>query len=177
MFHSVGFISVQRPSLLFSSLLFQIRILSHRFEKTQIREPVPRTGTHTVGRETIYAMLCRSANKRGGTTTVDFAHPLYVHSRNEKMKSEAERTRWEGTAHDARVFWNAIETPAMNFPHPPEGKYYLVDAGYPTPVGYIGPYKRIHRLEEIPEGLVAVLREDASGLGRIRNCSGLSVLV
>ncbi|KAI9127883.1 hypothetical protein K1719_000876 [Acacia pycnantha] len=29
----------------------------------------------------------------------------------------------------------------MNFPHPPEGKYYLVDAGYPTPVGYIGPYK------------------------------------
>ncbi|KAI9121372.1 hypothetical protein K1719_008405 [Acacia pycnantha] len=48
---------------------------------------------------------------------------------------------WEGTAHDARVFRNAIETPAMNFPHPPEGKYYLVDTGYPTPVGYIGPYK------------------------------------
>ncbi|KAK4258761.1 hypothetical protein QN277_005173 [Acacia crassicarpa] len=49
---------------------------------------------------------------------------------------------WEGTAHDARVFREAIETPDMNFPHPPEGKYYLVDAGYPTPVGYIGPYRR-----------------------------------
>ncbi|XP_057719160.1 uncharacterized protein LOC130980551 [Arachis stenosperma] len=48
---------------------------------------------------------------------------------------------WEGTAHDARVFDNAITTPTMNFPHPPPGKYYLVDAGYPTPKGYIGPYK------------------------------------
>ncbi|XP_028785369.1 uncharacterized protein LOC114741284 [Neltuma alba] len=48
---------------------------------------------------------------------------------------------WEGTAHDARVFYNALTTPSMNFPHPPPGKYYLVDAGYPTPVGYIGPYK------------------------------------
>ena len=29
------------------------------------------------------------------------------------------------------------------------GKYYLVDAGYPTPVGYLGPYKceRYHLLE------------------------------
>ncbi|KAL4288076.1 hypothetical protein AHAS_Ahas19G0250000 [Arachis hypogaea] len=48
---------------------------------------------------------------------------------------------WEGTAHDTRVFDNAITTPTMNFPHPPRGKYYLVDAGYPTPKGYIGPYK------------------------------------
>ncbi|KAL4328260.1 hypothetical protein AHAS_Ahas13G0182300 [Arachis hypogaea] len=48
---------------------------------------------------------------------------------------------WEGTAHDTRVFDNAITTPTMNFPHPPPGKYYLVDAGYPTPKGYIGPYK------------------------------------
>ncbi|KAL4307523.1 hypothetical protein AHAS_Ahas16G0286800 [Arachis hypogaea] len=26
---------------------------------------------------------------------------------------------WEGTAHDARVFDNAITTPTMNFSHPP----------------------------------------------------------
>ncbi|XLU27545.1 hypothetical protein S245_063611, partial [Arachis hypogaea] len=26
---------------------------------------------------------------------------------------------WEGIAHDARVFDNAIATPTMNFPHPP----------------------------------------------------------
>ncbi|KAI9078237.1 hypothetical protein K1719_039851 [Acacia pycnantha] len=49
---------------------------------------------------------------------------------------------WESIVHDARVFQHAIESPTMNFPHPPEGKYYLVDSGYPTLVGYIGSYKR-----------------------------------
>ncbi|XP_028798545.1 uncharacterized protein LOC114753995 [Neltuma alba] len=49
---------------------------------------------------------------------------------------------WEGSAHDARIFDHALTTPSMNFPHPPQGKYYLVDAGYPTPVGYLGPYRR-----------------------------------
>ncbi|KAL4313864.1 hypothetical protein AHAS_Ahas15G0027700 [Arachis hypogaea] len=48
---------------------------------------------------------------------------------------------WEDTAHDARVFDNAITAPTMNFLHPPPGKYYLVDAGCPTSKGYIGPYK------------------------------------
>ncbi|XP_028764534.1 uncharacterized protein LOC114762832 [Neltuma alba] len=48
---------------------------------------------------------------------------------------------WEGTAHDARVFNTAVSTPALDFPHPPPGKYYLVDAGYPTPPGYLGPYR------------------------------------
>ncbi|XP_054780804.1 uncharacterized protein LOC129288314 [Prosopis cineraria] len=48
---------------------------------------------------------------------------------------------WEGTAHDARVFDNAISTPSMHFPHPPPGKYYLVDSGYPTLNGYLGPYR------------------------------------
>nr|KYP71030.1 hypothetical protein KK1_010273 [Cajanus cajan] len=48
---------------------------------------------------------------------------------------------WEGTAHDVRVFENALTTPTMNFPHPPSGKYYLVDFGYPTPIRYVGPYK------------------------------------
>ncbi|KAL6615197.1 hypothetical protein ACP70R_037467 [Stipagrostis hirtigluma subsp. patula] len=27
------------------------------------------------------------------------------------------------------------------FPHPPEGKYYLVDSGYPNRKGYLPPYK------------------------------------
>ncbi|XP_029128648.1 uncharacterized protein LOC114916346 [Cajanus cajan] len=48
---------------------------------------------------------------------------------------------WEGTAHDARIFDHALTTANLNFPHPPQGKYYLVDAGYPTPVGYLGPYR------------------------------------
>ncbi|KAL4564387.1 hypothetical protein LXL04_028451 [Taraxacum kok-saghyz] len=38
---------------------------------------------------------------------------------------------WEGSAHDTRVFLHAIETPTMNFPKPPEGKYYIVDKGSP----------------------------------------------
>ncbi|XP_054814548.1 uncharacterized protein LOC129315060 [Prosopis cineraria] len=50
-------------------------------------------------------------------------------------------TGWEGTAHDARVFDNTISTPSMHFPHPPPGKYYLVDSGYPTLNGYLGPYR------------------------------------
>ncbi|XP_054788932.1 uncharacterized protein LOC129294533 [Prosopis cineraria] len=49
---------------------------------------------------------------------------------------------WEGTAHDARIFQHTLTTRSMNFPHPPSGKYYLVDAGYPTPNGYLGPYRR-----------------------------------
>ncbi|XP_057419635.1 uncharacterized protein LOC130713837 [Lotus japonicus] len=49
---------------------------------------------------------------------------------------------WEGTAHDAQVFDNALTTPSMKFPHPPLGKYYLVDDGYPTPTEYFGPYRR-----------------------------------
>jgi hypothetical protein len=28
-----------------------------------------------------------------------------------------------------------------NFPHPPDGKYYLVDSGYPNRKGYLAPYK------------------------------------
>ncbi|KAL4306868.1 hypothetical protein AHAS_Ahas16G0221300 [Arachis hypogaea] len=48
---------------------------------------------------------------------------------------------WEGTAHDTRVFLHAIGTSELNFPKPPPGKYYLVDAGYPKKKGYLGPYK------------------------------------
>ena len=29
---------------------------------------------------------------------------------------------WEGSAHDARVFDHALNTPEMDFPHPPPGK-------------------------------------------------------
>ncbi|KAL6345455.1 hypothetical protein AAG906_017174 [Vitis piasezkii] len=48
---------------------------------------------------------------------------------------------WEGAAHDARVFLEALRRPELGFPHPPRGKYYLVDAGYPQMSGYLGPYK------------------------------------
>ncbi|RVX11459.1 L10-interacting MYB domain-containing protein [Vitis vinifera] len=48
---------------------------------------------------------------------------------------------WEGAAHDARVFLEALRRPELGFPHPPRGKYYLVDAGYPQMSGYLGTYK------------------------------------
>ncbi|XP_031108447.1 uncharacterized protein LOC116012916, partial [Ipomoea triloba] len=50
---------------------------------------------------------------------------------------------WEGSAHDTRVFVHAISTPSMNFPKPPQGRYYLVDKGYPDKQGYLVPYPRI----------------------------------
>ncbi|XP_050122951.1 uncharacterized protein LOC126600420 [Malus sylvestris] len=48
---------------------------------------------------------------------------------------------WEDTAHDTRVFLCVLRNPNLNFPKPPNGKYYLVDAGYPQMRGYLGPYK------------------------------------
>ncbi|XP_071718684.1 uncharacterized protein [Rutidosis leptorrhynchoides] len=49
---------------------------------------------------------------------------------------------WEGSAHDTRVFMHSIQNNSMNFPQPPEGKYYLVDKGYPDRKGYLVPYPK-----------------------------------
>ncbi|XP_071709397.1 uncharacterized protein [Rutidosis leptorrhynchoides] len=49
---------------------------------------------------------------------------------------------WEGSAHDTRVFMHSIQNKSMNFPQPPEGKYYLVDKGYPDRKGYLVPYPK-----------------------------------
>ncbi|KAH1040562.1 hypothetical protein J1N35_042305 [Gossypium stocksii] len=48
---------------------------------------------------------------------------------------------WEGSAHDTKIFLDAIRDPKYKFPHPPNGKYYLVDSGYPQMKGYLGPYR------------------------------------
>ena len=50
-------------------------------------------------------------------------------------------TGWPGSAHDTRVFLDTLVTYKKNFPHPPQGKYYLVDSGYPNRKGYLAPYK------------------------------------
>ncbi|XP_022038521.1 uncharacterized protein LOC110941203 [Helianthus annuus] len=49
---------------------------------------------------------------------------------------------WEGSAHDTRVFINATQNSKFNFPQPPEGRYYLVDKGYPDRKGYLVPYSK-----------------------------------
>ncbi|KAH1057325.1 hypothetical protein J1N35_035390 [Gossypium stocksii] len=48
---------------------------------------------------------------------------------------------WEGTAHDSRIFLQALRKQQLKFPHPPPGKYYLVDSGYPQMAGFLGPYR------------------------------------
>lgn len=46
-----------------------------------------------------------------------------------------------GSMHDITVLFTALQTDLTIFPHPPQGKYYLVDAGYPNCPGYLAPYK------------------------------------
>ncbi|XP_028054930.1 uncharacterized protein LOC114259144 [Camellia sinensis] len=49
---------------------------------------------------------------------------------------------WEGSMHDSRIFNEITENAHAPFPHPQEGKYYLVDAGYANKKGYLAPYKK-----------------------------------
>lgn len=46
-----------------------------------------------------------------------------------------------GRAHDTKVL-TYCATEEASFPHPPAGKYYLVDSGYPTRTGYLGPHRK-----------------------------------
>ncbi|KAM6567969.1 hypothetical protein CsatA_027097 [Cannabis sativa] len=47
---------------------------------------------------------------------------------------------WEGTANDSRVLQDAIRKDD-SFPMPPQGKYYVVDSGYPNMPGFLAPYR------------------------------------
>lgn len=46
-----------------------------------------------------------------------------------------------GAAHDMAVFREVVNN-SDHFPHPPPGKYYLVDSGYPLREGYMCPYRK-----------------------------------
>ncbi|KAL4340384.1 hypothetical protein GQ457_08G015210 [Hibiscus cannabinus] len=51
---------------------------------------------------------------------------------------------WEGTAHDTRVFVNAIlsnRVEQLSFPMPSTSKYYVVDAGYPNIPEFLAPFR------------------------------------
>jgi hypothetical protein len=49
---------------------------------------------------------------------------------------------WPGSAHDTRIWRDTVFNKYKNnFPHPPDGKYYRVDSGYPNRKGYLAPYK------------------------------------
>ncbi|XP_014660846.2 uncharacterized protein LOC106804388 [Setaria italica] len=60
---------------------------------------------------------------------------------------------WPGSVHDTRVFNEALQKYADKFPFPPEGKYYLVDSGYPNRKGFLSPYKgEKYHLPEFRQG-------------------------
>jgi hypothetical protein len=60
---------------------------------------------------------------------------------------------WPGSFCDIRVFKDEIGKYGDRFPHPPEGKFYLVDSGYPNRIGYLAPYKGIkYHLPEFRQG-------------------------
>lgn len=50
-------------------------------------------------------------------------------------------TGWPGSVHDTRILLDTLETYSQQFAHAPEGKYYLVDSGYPNKIGFLAPYK------------------------------------
>ncbi|KAK6922064.1 Myb/SANT-like domain [Dillenia turbinata] len=55
--------------------------------------------------------------------------------------NEKERPRWEGAAHDNRIFGETQRNQNLNFPYPLGYKYYLVDAGYRNKTRCLAPYK------------------------------------
>lgn len=60
---------------------------------------------------------------------------------------------WEGSAHDVTVWRDALTNSKYGFPHPPKGKYYLVDSGYPNTIGYLSPIcdKKANARCHVPE--------------------------
>ncbi|XP_048127282.1 putative nuclease HARBI1 [Rhodamnia argentea] len=48
---------------------------------------------------------------------------------------------WEGSVNDCRVLSAALDTPRLQFPRPPPGKYYVVDSGYAALPGFLTPFK------------------------------------
>ncbi|XP_038693816.1 protein ALP1-like [Tripterygium wilfordii] len=61
---------------------------------------------------------------------------------------------WEGSAHDSRIFSTVLSNGNSKFPHPPPGKYYLVDSRYPNQSGYLALYRgQRYHLEVFRNGL------------------------
>ncbi|XP_024019242.1 uncharacterized protein LOC112090956 [Morus notabilis] len=57
------------------------------------------------------------------------------------MKCTYILTGWEGSAHDTRVLKDAVDKLKFKFPHPPPGKYYLVDTTYANNACFLAPYR------------------------------------
>ncbi|KAL6549965.1 hypothetical protein OROMI_020453 [Orobanche minor] len=58
---------------------------------------------------------------------------------------------WEGSVHDTTVWVDSLTQSKYCFPHPPNGKYYLVDSGYPNTTDYLSPIKDTNVRYHIPD--------------------------
>ncbi|KAK4280450.1 hypothetical protein QN277_012075 [Acacia crassicarpa] len=80
---------------------------------------------------------------------------------------------WPGLAHDTRILSSVLEEMKSVFPHPPEGKYYVVDTRYSNTKGYLAPFKgeRYHipdfRGCSQPQGLQEVFNHAHSPLRNV----------
>ncbi|KAM3294078.1 hypothetical protein ACQJBY_037157 [Aegilops geniculata] len=60
---------------------------------------------------------------------------------------------WPGSVHDMRPFKDALSRFSHKFPHPPPGKFYLVDSGYPNKANYLAPYRgQKYHFQEFQQG-------------------------
>ncbi|XP_022681926.1 putative nuclease HARBI1 [Setaria italica] len=63
-----------------------------------------------------------------------------------------------GSCHDMAVLRDCMA--ARTYPHPPAGRYYLVDSGYAVREGYLGPYRNTrYHLEEFSRRAADTLEE------------------
>ncbi|XP_062100461.1 protein ALP1-like [Humulus lupulus] len=83
---------------------------------------------------------------------------------------------WEGTANDSRVLLDAMRKDD-NFPMPPQGKYYVVDSGYPNMPGFLAPYhgeryhlRRFRGRENHPRGAMELFNYRHSSLRNVIEC-------
>ncbi|XP_052886996.1 uncharacterized protein LOC128295457 [Gossypium arboreum] len=77
----------------------------------------------------------RFRSRKGGTTQNVLAAITF------DLKFSYVLAGWEGSAHDSRILSDALSRPrGLKIP---EGKYYLVDAGYGIRNGYITPYRGV----------------------------------
>ncbi|XP_028125338.1 uncharacterized protein LOC114322265 [Camellia sinensis] len=51
------------------------------------------------------------------------------------------KSGWEGSAHDNAILVDSITRADLQFPHPPNGKYYLVDVGFTNMPGFLAPFR------------------------------------
>ncbi|XP_027098816.1 uncharacterized protein [Coffea arabica] len=51
------------------------------------------------------------------------------------------RVGWKGSTHDARILQETLQDPNSDFPMPPQGKYYAVDATYINMPGFMAPFR------------------------------------